>query len=330
MHIEAFRAAEAFDQLAQQWYELLGQSAVATPFQRVEFQRPWWAHFGIGELCLLAVRHDDALVGLASLYVDEEAVLRWVGGEDISDYLDVIARDVDIPVVRRVVFDWLAGEEAPDWKHARLANIPEWSESARHLQKMAAEHGWEADVVVQDVCPQCPLRNDFDAYMAGLEGKQRREIRRKLRRAAAEGARAVFIDPGEENHAAIDDFISLMQASGPAKAAFLSPQMHAAFGDILRGTQASGLLGLCFLELEGRRLSAYAYFSMGGTVYLYNSGYDPGPHAALSPGWVLLAQLIERVIESGHKHFDFMRGDESYKYKFGGENVRVLRLTVSR
>ena len=121
-----------------------------------------------------------------------------------------------------------------------------------------------------------------------------------------------------------------MQASGPEKAAFLSPQMHAAFGDILRVTQAAGMLGLCFLELEGRRLAAYAYFSMGETIYLYNSGYEPGAYALLSPGWVLLAQLIERAIESGHRRFDFMRGDETYKYRFGGEDERVFCLTISR
>ena len=77
-------------------------------------------------------------------------------------------------------------------------------------------------------------------------------------------------------------------------------------------------------------MAGYVYFSMGLTVYLYNSGYDPGVHAALSPGWVLLAHLIERVIESGHRHFDFMRGDEGYKYRFGGKDERVLRLTISR
>ncbi len=330
MHVEAFGAAEAFDRLALQWGGLLRYSVGSTPFQCVEFQRAWWEHFGSGDLCLLAVRHADAMVGLASMYVDDDAVLRWVGGEDIADYLDVVARAADAPEVRRAVFDWLAGADAPDWQRAEFANIPERSDSARHWQKLAAERGWTADTVLQDFCPQFTLPDDFDAYLIGLEGKQRREIRRKLRRAAAEGTRAVFIDPGEENLTAIDEFIALMRASGAEKAAFLAPKMHAAFGDILRETQAAGMLGLCFLELEGRQLAAYAYFSMGATVYLYNSGYDPGAHAALSPGWVLLAQLIERAIESGHRRFDFMRGDEDYKYKFGGEEERVLRLTIAR
>ena len=90
------------------------------------------------------------------------------------------------------------------------------------------------------------------------------------------------------------------------------------------------MLGMCFLEVEGRLLAAYAYFSLDGVVYLYNSGYNPGMHASLSPGWVLLAQLIEHVIESGHTRFDFMRGDEDYKYRFGGEDERVLLLKISR
>ena len=330
MYVEAFCRAEAFDRLAHQWDGLLAHSAVATPFQRVEFQRAWWAHFGGGDLCLLTVRHADSLIGLACLYVDEDAVLRWVGGEDIADYLDVIARPADAPDVRRAVFDWLAGPDAPDWQCAELASVPEWSESAWHWQKLAAERGWAADVGLQDVCPQFTLPDDFDTYLSGLEGKQRREIRRKLRRATAQGAEPVFINPSEENPVAIDDFIALMQASSAEKAAFLSPKMRAGFGDILRQTQSVGMLGLCFLELEGRRLAAYAYFSMGGTIYLYNSAYDPGEHMALSPGWVLLAQLIERAIKNGHKRFDFMRGDEGYKYRFGGEDERVVRLTISR
>ena len=330
MHVEAFHTVEAFDRLAQPWGGLLAHSSIATPFQRVEFQRAWWTHFGRGELCLLVVRRADVLVGLVSLYVDEDAVLRWVGGDDIADYLDVVSRAADAPEVRRAVLDWLAGPDAPDWQRAQLANIPEWSESAVHWQKLAAKRGWTADAGLQDVCPQFTLPDNFDDYLARLEGKQRREIRRKLRRASAEGARAVFIDPGEDNPAVVDDFIALMQASGPEKTAFLRPKMHSAFGDILRATQAAGMLGICFLELEGRPIAGYVYFSMGLKVYLYNSGYDPGVHAALSPGWVLLAHLIERVIESGHTHFDFMRGDEGYKYRFGGEDERVLRLSISR
>ena len=77
-------------------------------------------------------------------------------------------------------------------------------------------------------------------------------------------------------------------------------------------------------------MASYAYFSMGNTLYLYNSGYDIGKYAALSPGWVLLAKLFDQAIQNGHKRFDFMRGDEDYKYRFGGEDVSLMRLLINR
>ena len=80
IQVQAFRSMDAFDQLVHPWSALLAHSVVATPFQTTEFQRAWWAHFGNGELCLLAVRRDGELIGLVSMYVDEEAVLHWVGG----------------------------------------------------------------------------------------------------------------------------------------------------------------------------------------------------------------------------------------------------------
>jgi CelD/BcsL family acetyltransferase involved in cellulose biosynthesis len=45
---------------------------------------------------------------------------------------------------------------------------------------------------------------------------------------------------------------------------------------------------------------------------------------------VLLAYLIEWAAENGIREFDFMRGDEPYKYKFGGIDRHVYRVTVER
>jgi CelD/BcsL family acetyltransferase involved in cellulose biosynthesis len=45
----------------------------------------------------------------------------------------------------------------------------------------------------------------------------------------------------------------------------------------------------------------------------------------ISPGWVLLARQIEWACEHGRSEFDFMRGDEAYKYRFGAVNRHVVR-----
>jgi CelD/BcsL family acetyltransferase involved in cellulose biosynthesis len=50
----------------------------------------------------------------------------------------------------------------------------------------------------------------------------------------------------------------------------------------------------------------------------------------ISPGWVLLSKIIRWSIEAGRTELDFMRGDEPYKYNFGGIDKHVLRIQVSR
>jgi CelD/BcsL family acetyltransferase involved in cellulose biosynthesis len=62
---------------------------------------------------------------------------------------------------------------------------------------------------------------------------------------------------------------------------------------------------------------------------VYNSGLNPA-YLSLSPGWVLLSHLIQWAIENDRKEFDFLRGDEKYKYRFGGVDRYIARLTISR
>ena len=50
----------------------------------------------------------------------------------------------------------------------------------------------------------------------------------------------------------------------------------------------------------------------------------------LSVGWVLLGYLLQWANENKRTEFDFMRGDEEYKYRFGGVDKFVIRTKVVR
>jgi CelD/BcsL family acetyltransferase involved in cellulose biosynthesis len=43
----------------------------------------------------------------------------------------------------------------------------------------------------------------------------------------------------------------------------------------------------------------------------------------------LLAYLLKWANESGRQFFDFMRGNEDYKYRFGAIDRRVVRARIS-
>jgi CelD/BcsL family acetyltransferase involved in cellulose biosynthesis len=43
---------------------------------------------------------------------------------------------------------------------------------------------------------------------------------------------------------------------------------------------------------------------------------------------VLLAHLLQMAIEQGKNEFDFMRGDETYKYKYGAVDRFIVRAII--
>jgi CelD/BcsL family acetyltransferase involved in cellulose biosynthesis len=49
-----------------------------------------------------------------------------------------------------------------------------------------------------------------------------------------------------------------------------------------------------------------------------------------SPGWVLLGYLLRWANEQGRSEFDFMRGNEEYKYRFGAIDRSVVRACLTR
>jgi CelD/BcsL family acetyltransferase involved in cellulose biosynthesis len=331
-----------FETLASKWNGLLRRSAADTIFLTLEFQRTWWQALGKGDLLILAVRDGEELVGIAPLFAvadpHEQRVLATVGCTEVADYLDWIAARGREEEVYAALVDYLARQSSPPgrggeggWDALDLCNIHQDSPTLALLPAMAQARGWTVSISKEDVCPIMRLPKTWEEYLQMLDGKQRHEMRRKLRRAEAEPALRWYIVGAEHNlEAEVEDFLTLMAASTPDKAAFLTPQMRDFFRRWARVACDAGWLQLAFLEIEGRKAAAYFNFVYNNRVMVYNSGLDWAVFPQLSAGIVLMAYCIRQAIERGHEVFDFMQGDERYKYDLGGRDVEVRRLVVRK
>ena len=70
-------------------------------------------------------------------------------------------------------------------------------------------------------------------------------------------------------------------------------------------------------------------FHAGPRVYFYNAGSRPEARE-LSPGVVGVAWYLRALIDAGCRTFDFLRGDEPYKYTWGAVDEPLDRLLVTR
>ena len=126
--------------------------------------------------------------------------------------------------------------------------------------------------------------------------------------------------------AEIEAFLNLM-AQDPEKAVFLTPPMRAHMRTIIRCAFEDGCLQLAFPGNRRQKAAGYLSFDYLNRLWVYNSGLDRR-FMEYSPGWVLLGYLLQWANENGRTEFDFMRGDEDYKYRFGGIDRFVLRVTL--
>jgi CelD/BcsL family acetyltransferase involved in cellulose biosynthesis len=159
------------------------------------------------------------------------------------------------------------------------------------------------------------LPSSFDGWLASIGRKERHEVRRKRRRFIEEFGEIEVVEAGVES---LDDFCLLHRSSAGEKGSFMTVPMQEFFGDLLTTAGAT----IHHLVCEGRiRASAFGFETPEG-YYYYNSAYDPDA-AMASPGVVLFSSLIDRQIARGAAIFDFLKGDEPYKYRHGARR-RVL------
>ena len=329
-----------FTALAGEWNDLLTRSRFDTLFLSHEWQTTWWQQLGEGDLWIVAFRQPGSgkLVGIAPLYRllrqngpwVGQRVLHLVGCTEVSDYLDLIIEKGQETAVYETLCHWLRSADAPAWDVLDLCNLPEASLSYQTLPQIVRGAGHRVEVSQEDVAPYIPLPARYEEYLSErVEKKQRHEIRRKQRRAEREAAVGFYLVGAEHDlQREMDDFIALQQMSRPDKGEFMTPEMQRFFRYAARRMMDAGYLRLAFLTLDGVKAATYFSFAYKGHLLLYNSGYDTGEFAHLSPGWVLLAYLIQHAIADGMKVFDFLQGNEEYKYHFGSQDNKVMRTVI--
>lgn len=336
MQVKCCFENEGFLALRSEWNSLLQRSYTDSLFLTWEWQSVWWKHWGNGELVLLSFRRieDGSLVGIVPLFRSVsrtgELALSLVGGREISDYLDLIIEVGWEDAIYAALLDCL-GKEVVDWDLIDLCNIPQDSLTCVRLRALADARDYQSLVEIEDVCPIIALPNTWEGYLMSIDKKQRHELRRKLRRAES-GADTRFVVVGSQHHLQTEmkAFIGLHQMSAPEKSKFMNSQMQEFFLDMACTMQEAGWLQLTFIEMDGVKAASLLNFDYGGAVLAYNSGYDPLRFRHLSPGVVITARCIEHAIKLSRSKFDFLRGDEVYKYRFGANNTQVLRLLIAK
>ena len=309
------------------WDTLQAGSALRSPFLAWTWQHAWVSAFA-GARRLEVRRVTDGtgqVVALLPLIETSPGRLMLTGGADVSDYLDLIAlRDRE-----EEAWTALLGARATDRAVWELHAVPAASPTVTAMPGLGAAAGLTVTSEVEERCPVLRLPETWDAYLASLPGKHRHELSRKIRRfEREEPSGRVSIESTPERIAArLDEFLGLHRASRVGKARFMDERMEGFFRSVIVALAGQGAARLAFLDTPAGPIASFVTLEWDDRVGLYNSGFRPDS-APLSPGLVLLAGVVRDALERGRRCFDFLRGEERYKYEFGPVPEAVHRVTV--
>ena len=317
---------ESFDSLAKFWLK----PQISLKWDLIFMLPPWlevWreAHGSTAEPCLCVVRRNDTVIGLAPLLLKgSEASL--MGSPDVCDFVDFVI----VPGGEHIFFGMLIDHlKRKGIRRLDLGLLRPDSTVRTYLIPMAKKKKYEISCEVEDVSLEMDLPSSWKGYLEMLNGKQRHEVRRKLKRFREQGRSGYrIIKEHHEVPETMDLFLKFFRESRHDKESFLTSKREAFFRAIAERMARVDLLRIGILELEDNPVAAIIYFEYNHVVYLYNSGYDPR-YGSLGVGLISKILCIKDSAEKGIKRFDFLKGAEVYKYRLGGREVPLHRCRIT-
>ncbi|MFU8830592.1 MAG: GNAT family N-acetyltransferase [Wenzhouxiangella sp.] len=325
----------ALTELRSEWRQLHAATS-ADLFLSWNWLVPWWRHLaGDRELFVMLARDDDGLLrGLLALSMETARVgfrrirrLRFLGDDQVgSDYLDALIEPGWNRAVNRAFAAALLARRS-DWDLLELRDMDEHSTTAHELLDALGD-GFD---MRSDAGLLCPVQNfDPDQPPAAFMRQTRRFENYTRRRKWLERQPGFRIEICRDEHSmqpALDNFFRLHRLrwlADDGSCGIAGGRVEAFHRDAMPGLMATGQLRLYTLWVDGSAVASVYALIHGQTFYYYQAGMDPAWRSH-SVGLVLIGETFADAIRCGLTRYDFLRGEEAYKFDWVSGSRRLVR-----
>jgi glycosyltransferase involved in cell wall biosynthesis/CelD/BcsL family acetyltransferase involved in cellulose biosynthesis len=305
------------------WESLLGPKHF---FLSPAWVRTWIRSFGAEPRSVVAREAGGDVVGLLPA-VRLARGIGFAGQEHGADHLDVLARPGrELEVARGAL--------------SALRDLRQGALRLRHLREESALRVAAREMRLpfgerrSTVCPYVRSDAGFEGWLQErLDRKRRHELRRLLRRfEETESARMRMAATAEEARDLLERLFALHArrfASQGRDTAFSGERVAAFHRDLIDALWEKGQVRLAALEARPGEIAALFHgFVFRGAFHHFQSGVDEGL-GVTSPGTVLRGLLLrDGVFGAGLSEFDFLDGDEAYKFQWATGVRPLFDLTV--
>ena len=336
LSVHVYRNWNDLERFRHDWDLLLSENPDASIFLTPEWQASWWHAFGQDKELVGLVFSDASgtIAGIAPLYKDCASfflsrlkILRMVGtGSGDSDALDFITRPGFERMCAKAFVAWLAKERG--WNVCSLETLPRNSLVGRSMSQLLDQACWQ---LLQEDSPNffVELPPSWQEYLQCLQPAFRPLLTRYPKRLQSRYSVSITrCERVEDLDSDLESLFALhqMRWTGQGKpGAFSIAERRDFYQRMAQAFLGRGWLEFWLLKLDNETVAAQFCFRYGDTVSLLQEGFNP-KYAADKVGYALRAHVLQEMIKTGARRYDFLGGDDQYKLKFGARQESYLTL----
>lgn len=337
--VEVLKDEKRFFELRGEWSELLAKDLNATVFQSWDFLYPNWKYRKNGRLLyVITLRSKDGkLQAIAPFWIQivkkgiTLKMIEFVGTRGL-DYLDfIVSREVDRKKVIKDILTYVLNNKN-DWNIISLSELREKSKDFLNgvFEKLKVNYSFSKC----STCVKINLPETWEDYKKSLGSSTRKDLNYDENR--FDKAFDVDFLVYTENSSQLQMMLASLQKihqsrwkNTGVKGSFHEEWMQDLDKDIVISCAEKGILRYFILLVDGIPVAGLSGFSFDSTIYTHTMSISiDEKYRKFSIGNVLLQKAIKWSIENGYKFFDLSRGNEQYKFKFGGKAEDNYRFEI--
>lgn len=335
MKLDIVRDEADFLALKPVWDALLEQSATRTPFMRWDWVWLWWEEFKTDFVLTIAVVRDErgAPLAIAPLIIGRECEgmrrhLRHLGflgglGEvkgERMDFLVPAGREAELTPMLCRIFRALEGQ----WQAVRLNKLPEESPNHAFIIEALQDCSTGTGIVTRTECSCIRLAPSWTEFEAGMAGKRRRDLRRRMELLKKEKVAQEKLVATADLDARLDEFAALHGRHYPeGVSSFLKPRAWSFHRKLAQKWLTEGRAILPYIEVDSAMAGAIYGFIEGEEFLFFQIGWDPD-FARYSMGHLGIRWAAECCMDRGVTFFDMLPGTYRYKTDWAQTSRHVL------
>lgn len=322
---------ESFRRLQSEWNELLDHSACPVVFLKHQWMYTWWLVYGsrqTGTRLFILTARDAAkrLVGVLPLYLERLGrqplalrVLRLLGtANEAPEYLDAIVHYQNSQRILATLLATLAARRS-EYDALLLNDLSPKALLPAFLAGWSQTLGGVYENYTCSICPYLKTTGEFDKFIQALSTKHRYNFRRETRR-LIEQRQAVFkvAADSEAVKSGLELLFILHQQRWEGKgkkSQFDNESSHTFHRHLAVALAGEGAARLYMLYCEDRPIAVFYCLCYNGQFFYYQAGLDAA-FKNYSLGTVVIGKMIADCFAQNFYEFDFLRGNESYKFNW--------------